>query len=151
MGKHILLIAICISTSSYILHAQQTPKQAVIDFFEAFHKQDTTALRSLSMASTELQSIHKDDSGQARIKTSTYTEFLSSIASIPQDASFKEMLLDYEVNEDDLMANVWTPYQFFYNGALIHCGVNSFQLIKQNDTWKIFYIVDTRITKNCKD
>ena len=48
------------------------------------------------------------------------------------------------------MANAWTPYQFWFNDQFSHCGVNSFQLIKVDNTWKIFFLVDTR-RKDCEE
>ncbi len=47
------------------------------------------------------------------------------------------------------MANAWTPYEFWYNGNFSHCGVNSFQLIKKDEKWKIIYLVDTRRKEGC--
>jgi len=45
---------------------------------------------------------------------------------------------------DGPLAMVWAPYHFYYNGTLLHCGVDSFQLIRTGGVWKILYIVDTR-------
>jgi hypothetical protein len=47
------------------------------------------------------------------------------------------------------MAAVWTPYNFYYNGQFSHCGVNSFQVIRFKDGWKIQYIIDTRRRTGC--
>ncbi len=50
---------------------------------------------------------------------------------------------------DGNMASVWVPYQFYYKGNFSHCGVNSFQLAKINNEWKIQYVIDTRRNDNC--
>ncbi|MEO1438417.1 MAG: nuclear transport factor 2 family protein, partial [Bacteroidota bacterium] len=44
----------------------------------------------------------------------------------------------------------WTPYSFFVNDQLQHCGTNAFQL-HQDSTfqWKIHQITDTRTRQNC--
>ena len=47
------------------------------------------------------------------------------------------------------MANVWTAYSFYFDGKFSHCGVNSFQLLKEAGEWKIFYLVDTRRKEGC--
>ena len=53
-------------------------------------------------------------------------------------------------NIDGKLAQVWVPYHFYLNGMLSHCGANSFQLMKENEDWKIISILDTR-RKNCAD
>jgi hypothetical protein len=48
------------------------------------------------------------------------------------------------------MAAAWTPYRFYRNGEFSHCGVNSFQLVKMAEGWKIVYIIDTRRKEPCE-
>ncbi|THD67708.1 nuclear transport factor 2 family protein [Robertkochia marina] len=129
---------------------EEAVKQVVVDFFEAFHKQDTAALRAMALPDSHMESIGKDEEGKIMLRKSTYDEFLGRIAGISPDMEFKEELTDYIVKVDGAMANAWTPYKFWINGELSHCGVNSFQMIKQDDTWRIFYIVDTRRREGCE-
>ena len=68
---------------------------------------------------------------------------MNNIASIPKDRTFEEKLLDFSIQVDANMANAWTPYEFWYNGNFSHCGVNSFPLIKEEDTWKIIYLEES--------
>jgi hypothetical protein len=35
------------------------------------------------------------------------------------------------------IATVWTPYDFWLNGAFSHCGIDSFELVKAADGWKL--------------
>jgi hypothetical protein len=49
------------------------------------------------------------------------------------------------------MATAWTPYNFYFNGKFSHCGVNNFVLVKQDNGWKIQYIIDTRRRQGCKE
>ncbi|WP_238584548.1 hypothetical protein [Chryseobacterium sp. Leaf180] len=51
---------------------------------------------------------------------------------------------------DGDLASVFTPYQFYYEGKLAHCGANSFQLVRKNGIWKIQYLIDTRRKDKCK-
>ena len=129
---------------------EKAAKQAVIKFFEAFHKQDTIALRAMTKGDVRLQSISVDKEGKSILNESKYGQFLKNIASIPKDRTFEEKLLDFNVQVDGNMANVWTPYEFWYQGKMSHCGVNSFQLMKEGDSWKIIYLVDTRRREGCK-
>ncbi len=122
----------------------------VIAFFNAFHKQDTLAMKELVYDSIKMQSIGRSKSGSVKLSTSSFDSFLQSIAGIPDTVNFEERILDYKVRVDALMANVWTPYEFYINNEISHCGVNNFQMIWDDNTWKIFYIVDTRHQEGCK-
>jgi hypothetical protein len=44
---------------------------------------------------------------------------------------------------------VWTPYAFYYDGNFSHCGVDSFQLARTAEGWKVVQIADTRRTQGC--
>ena len=150
MKKLLLLGAFCFTL---IVNAQKTEKEnvkaTIVKFFEAFHKQDTTMLKAMAKGDIIMQSISVDKEGKTVLQESDYSQFLKNIASIPKDRTFEEKLLDFNIQVDGNMANAWTPYEFWYNGNFSHCGVNSFQLIKVNDEWKIIYLVDTRRREGC--
>lgn len=133
------------------LQAQEDthPEETVVAFFNAFHQQDTLALKELIYDSVRMQSVQTKPDGTVKLSNSGFDAFLKSIASIPKEVIFEERILDYEVRTDGLMANVWTPYEFYINGEMSHCGVNSFQLMWIKKQWKIFYIVDTRKSESC--
>jgi hypothetical protein len=52
------------------------------------------------------------------------------------------------VHIDANMASVWTPYRLYFDGKFIHCGADSFQLVRTDGEWKIVYLIDTR-RKDC--
>ncbi len=150
--KKTVLITFLVITSQ--IYAQQSEEDAVkskiIAFFEAFHKQDTVALKSMASDKVTLQSIHTNKEGETVLNESEYEDFIKSIASIPKDNKFEEKLLDFSIQVDGKMANAWTPYEFWYQGNFSHCGVNSFQMIKEDGEWKILYLVDTRRRQGCR-
>ena len=149
------LILMVILSLGLNLNAQQseneTVKAKIIEFFDAFHKQDTTALKTMVTDKVILQSISTNKEGKTILKEEDFSKFIKSIASIPKDQTFEEKLLGFSIQVDGNMANAWTPYEFWYQGEFSHCGVNSFQLLKDNDEWKIIYLVDTRRSDNCKN
>ncbi len=121
----------------------------VLDFFEAFHAQDTVKLKSFAMNGIKLESVSMDAEGNTILTSDDYSKFLKSIASIPGEASFEEKLHEFRIEENGLLATVTTPYSFYYNGNFSHCGVNSFELVNFNGEWKIVYLIDTRTKENC--
>jgi hypothetical protein len=47
------------------------------------------------------------------------------------------------------IANVWGEYEFLRDGKFGHCGVDSFNLLKTAEGWKVATILDTEETTNC--
>ncbi|EDP69772.1 molecular chaperone DnaK [Flavobacteriales bacterium ALC-1] len=152
MKQVLFIFILCFGLS---INAQKSEtenvKATIIEFFDAFHKQDTTKLKAMVKEGIKMQSISVNKEGETVLQESDYNQFVKNIASIPKDRKFEEKLLDFSIQIDGHMANAWTPYEFWYNGNFSHCGVNSFQLIKEDDKWKVIYLVDTRRREGCQD
>ncbi len=61
-----------------------------------------------------------------------------------------EQIFNVRVNRSGNLASAWVPFAFYLDGKLSHCGVNSFQLIKQNSLWKIRYLMDNSYSGDCE-
>ncbi|WP_397362600.1 nuclear transport factor 2 family protein [Olleya sp. R77988] len=149
-----LFLLLLVSTLSFSQNPEQQKEQEkVIEsinlFFAGFHTQDSTLMQSVVYKDVVLQSISKTKDNESKLVTSDFSEFIKQIVSIPEDNTFLENLISFSVQIDGNMANVWTPYEFWFNDKKSHCGVNSFQLMKENNTWKIIYLVDTR--RKCEE
>ncbi len=128
------------------LNAQtETPQQAVEQFFEAFHKKDTSALRSFFNEHSTIRTIVNSENVKGLISTDELNDFLKMMASIPEDMQFLEKIEEYKVEVDGQLAHIWTPYSFYIDEKLSHTGVNSFVLTYSDDQWKIVHLIDTRI------
>jgi ketosteroid isomerase-like protein len=151
--KHITTFLLLLLTAT--IYAQTSEKQEVQttiqDFFKAFHNQDSTAIKQHVREGMILQTISANREGKVDVKTERLSNFLKSIASIPENVKFEEKLLSFNIQVDGAMANAWTEYEFWVNGNFSHCGVNSFQLFKDNGKWKVIYLVDTRRREGCKN
>lgn len=129
---------------SQIGWAQEADIRKAIDtFFDGFHARDTIKMQSVFAREIVLHSV-AEKATTAVLSAESPAQFSKSIASIPKDLKFQERLLSYKIQIDGSMAHVWTPYEFYINGKLSHSGVNSFQLFKDKDQWKITYCIDTR-------
>ena len=136
----IMFSSFCVSQND----EQEKAIETITTFFEGFHNQDSVLIKSVVYKAVVMQSISENTNRNLELTTTNFSDFIKQIVAIPKDHTFSEKLLSYSVQIDGNMANVWTPYQFWYNDKLSHCGVNSFQLLKVNQVWKIFYLVDTR-------
>lgn len=137
------------SKHSYPKSVDKEVQEIVEAFFKGFHAQDSTIIKEVVHPGVRMQSIGKNQTGEMILSSQDFSGFLASICSIPETTAFREEIHSYEVKMDGKMANVWTPYTFYINDAISHCGTNSFQLFKRDGVWKIFYIVDTRDREGC--
>jgi hypothetical protein len=121
-------------------------KQSIFVFFEGLQSADTLKIQSVCHKEMKLQSImEKNTIGNLSFESNE--EFYKSIASIPKNLKIEERILDYKIQIDGSMAQVWTPYEFYINDKLSHFGTNSFTLLLENNVWKIVHIIDTRRKK----
>lgn len=150
MKNKLLLIFLFLSFGTYAQTLEETlVKETIDDFFKAFHSKDSLAMQQVVSSTIYLQTVGRDKAGEFLLRTENYADLVRSITSIPDSVSFQERLTDYTIQIDEHMANAWVPYEFWLNGAFHHCGVNSFQLFKENDAWQIIYLIDTRRTEGC--
>lgn len=140
-----------VSCSTFAQLSEEISVRACINsFFEAFHRRDSTALRQTVGDGAVLQTVYTGADGKAVLKGESFNDFLKAIASIPKEKVFEEKLQSFRFEIDGALAHVWVPYEFWFDGRFNHCGVNSFQLFKNNDHWQIIYLIDTRRKEGCK-
>jgi Putative lumazine-binding len=128
--------------------AEEAIKKTINSLFVGMKTSDTTLLKTAFADSAILQTI-ADKDGSTKIITETVADFAKAVSKYPKSALDERIVFD-QVKVDGPLAIVWTPYQFYYNGTFMHCGVNSFQLVKIKEQWKIQYLIDTRRKKDCQ-
>ncbi|NAY90759.1 nuclear transport factor 2 family protein [Muricauda sp. JGD-17] len=131
--------------------SEEEIKQVIATFFDGFHKQDSSIIKSVVADRIVLQTTGKDREGKTRFREDKFSNFLASICSIPDSISFEEKLTAFSIQVDRTMANAWVGYEFWMNGQFSHCGINSFQLVDFDGNWKIIYLIDTRGRAGCLD
>lgn len=141
MRKVIVMVALFYLQTGF---AQESDvKQTIDTFFTAFHQRDTIAMKTVLADELVLHTVTEKASG-INLTVETRDGFLKSIASTPKSIKYEEKLLSWNIQIDGKLAHVWTPYEFYLNGTVVHTGVNSFQLYWKNGQWKIIYCADTR-------
>lgn len=150
MTRVIFYLVILISTTLFAQNEEEAKVKATLDtFFEGFHKGDTTLMKSVMMDKIIMQTAYRNKEGKDILVTDEPEKLINAIVTRTADQKWDERLLDYNIQIDGNMANVWTPYEFWFNGVFSHCGVNSFQLFKDGEQWKIIYLIDTRRKSSC--
>ncbi|SHI92518.1 3-methyl-2-oxobutanoate hydroxymethyltransferase [Pseudozobellia thermophila] len=133
-------------------NGEETEVRRTIDrFFDGFHKQDSLIIKETVSESIVLQTIANNEQGEALVKSQEFSAFLKSLVGIPKTTKFQEVITDWSIQIDGPMAHAWTDYEFKVDDAFHHCGVNSFQLVKDAEKgWQIIYLIDTRRKTDCK-
>ncbi|MEY4275208.1 MAG: hypothetical protein RL638_2156 [Bacteroidota bacterium] len=144
MRKYLFISLLFLSSTISAQKNQEKPaiKQVIQNMFLAMQTGDTALFRSCFAPSVIFQTIVTKDN-QTKVKTEDFEAFLTSLTKYPKGA-LDERIKFKSIKEDGTLAIVWTPYQFYYQGKYSHQGVNSFQLVKLGDAWKIQYLIDTR-------
>lgn len=149
--KLLLFLLITVITTSAVSAqtAEDSIKAVINKMFTGMKNSDTVMVKSCFTETAILQTFGKDKAGKTIITTETPGDFAKIIATIPAGAA-DEQIVFKDLKIDGPMAAVWTPFKLYFNGKFYSCGVNSFQLVRLNNEWKIQYILDTRRKTNCE-
>jgi len=90
-----------------------------------------------------------DSSGTPSVGVESLDQFLRAVDV--SGGAWNEQIYDVEVRVDANVASVWAPYTFYLSGRISHCGVNSIELLKDAEGWKITQITDTQRMEVCPD
>lgn len=150
MTRFICYLCIVLTSTLYAQQDEKVKVKAAVDtFFKGFHEGDTTLMKSVMMDKIVLQTTFTNKEGENIIVTDEPKKLMNAIANRTSNQKWDERLLNYSIQVDGIIANVWTPYEFWFNDTFSHCGVNSFQLFKDGEYWKIIYLIDTRRRVGC--
>lgn|SRR5690606_14054809 len=153
MRKAILLSGIlcCMFCFSAFSQSEEREIQAVIQsLFDAMRAKNAEQVAAAFSADAIMQTIVTKPEGNT-VGTNSVGDFAKRIGSTPAETQLDERISEYQIKVDGAMATAWTPYRFYLNGNFSHCGVNSFQLVKMGEGWKIVYIIDTRRKEPCEE
>jgi hypothetical protein len=150
--KRILFLLTVLVMASAVVNAQTTldsVKAAVNLLFEGMKGADAAKVQSAFADSAVLQTIVSNRQGNTVIRNEKISDFADFVGK-QQKGDADERIQFETIKIDGPLAIAWTPYKFYYKGQFSHCGVNSFQLVRLNGTWKIQYIIDTRRKEGCE-
>lgn len=129
---------------SVVANAQNGVGKPIVKMFDAMRAHDAASLRAQFTSNAQLQrlksngAIVNNDIDKFALAVSKSTKYLD------------EQLLAIKTHQSDNLASAWTPYVFYIDGEISHCGVNSFQLVKVDKQWKIQYLIDNVHSGDCK-
>lgn len=138
-----LLIFSFIQCSTETNGANDESVEAVItEFFDAMKASEGDQLRSLITNETTLKTVTVADV-EPVLRETSFDRFITSVEG-SEPGTLDEQLTSLTIHVDDNLATAWMGYRFYRGEEFSHCGVNTMNLLKKSDGWKIVTIVDTR-------
>jgi hypothetical protein len=123
-------------------------KHTVNQFFEGMRTSDSTLIKTSLAPTAVFQTVIQQKDGTTAVETEEIQKFVTAVTQ-PHPQVYDERITFDQVKIDANLAMVWAPYKFYVGETFSHCGVDAFQLVKLNGTWKIQYIIDTRRKDAC--
>ncbi|MBE7176130.1 MAG: nuclear transport factor 2 family protein [Mucilaginibacter polytrichastri] len=111
--------------------------------FTGMRTSDSALVHSAFAANAVLQTVTDAADGSASAGGDRLEDFLLAVAKSKKE-SWDEKISDPQVHIDGNLAAVWAGYTFLLGGKLHHVGIDSFQLVKERDGWRIVYLIDTQ-------
>ncbi|MGB5820770.1 MAG: nuclear transport factor 2 family protein [Saonia sp.] len=150
MKNIFLTLIILIGFSSHAQNVDQVSVERVIKtFYDGFNAKDSIKMQKMLSKDFLYQDVD-EVYGKKVVKTEDISTVIKTIASIPNTTQFRQELGALKVNVDGQIANVWVDYKFYLYDAYYHCGVSSFQLVKEDGGWKIISLLDHHSKEACK-
>ncbi len=149
MKRFLILIFIPFLTASQPdpLGDVESVRETILNLFEAMEQADGELLRSVVTEDATLNTV-QGSAGGAELSSTDMNRFIEMVEGA-DPGLLREEILYISVNIDGDLATAWMDYHFYRGEEFSHCGVNSMNLIRKNEGWKIFSIVDTRRTEDC--
>jgi hypothetical protein len=142
------VLAVALSSTALSAQVPSGARAAVDRLFEGMRSADPDMVREVLAPDVRFAMVQGDES-PATVGVQTVAGWLDGIGR--SQGRWDERIYDVEVRTDADMASVWAPYTFYLDGEISHCGINSIELLRDGEGWKITQISDTRRTEGCPD
>ena len=118
----------------------------IAGLFAAFEAGDAAAmLRHVHPAGRVTASGARGD-GASNVRQQSWAEFAGRVRP---DRAFTERISDPVIDIDDDIAMVWAPFVVRVGGKVTNCGVDHFDLVRENGTWKVMNLTFSSRTTGC--
>ena len=155
--KKLLLLAfisstLCTSAQNDVSPKEYTEKEIILtieNLFKGMQTSDSALVHSTFHNSVSMRTTYvSKKTNKLMMKQENLKDFLTAIAT-PKKELWNERISNLIIHVDGNLAQTWMDYSFYIDDHFSHCGVNSIQLIRLEDGWKISDIADTRRRDEC--
>lgn len=119
----------------------------IVRLFDGLAKRDSAIILAAMRADGVATTVSEKPDGTRAIRRLSATDFAAGIKPGPE--RFEERLTDPAIEIDGDIAMVWGHYVFLIDGKVHHCGVDHFDMVRENGSWKIAAITWSSRTEGC--
>lgn len=142
-------LAACIATPALAADAEDAAVLAQVQrFFDGLGSQDAAAMEAALLPDAVLTAQRFQADGRVVLARRPGSAF---VASVKGQSGLAERMWDPVVMRRGPIAMVWAPYEFLLNGKTTHCGIDVFDLVKVEGTWKIAHLMWTQEPQACEE
>ncbi len=143
-----LTLLISCSTFTYAQTSRDEILKTVTNLFDAMKAGDSAQAHSCFGKNAIFNTVEKDKTGKTFLNITQLPRFLNAIGTAHKE-EWNEVMWNPTVLQDGDLAEVWANYAFYIGKTFSHCGVDAFQLVKEETGWKIVHLNYTRKKDDC--
>lgn len=117
-------------------------------FFQSMTERDTLTAKSILTEDGQYYAMRNDENGIFQ-RTISHQDYIHRLAT--GEDLVQERIWNPTIKVHKLIAMVWAPYDLYIDGKFLHCGVDSFSLIKTEEGWKIAGTIFTMEPEGCEE
>ena len=115
--------------------------------FDGLARRDSATVLAAMRADGSATSASEKADGTRNVHHMTAAEFAAAIKPGPE--RYQERISDPAIEIDGDIAMVWAPYAFLVDGKVHHCGIDHFDLVRENGAWKVQNVTWSSRTTGC--
>lgn len=144
----IFLITDVATAQNNVRNEKEDVQQVINTMFDGMREGDSAKVSSVFRKDVRMYTSYRKNTGEAVLHEGALSEFLQAVGTA-HDEIWDEKIYDTTIQIDGDIAQVWTDYSFYIGETFSHCGVDAFQLVRENNKWLIINLMDTRRKENC--
>jgi len=126
---------------------EQLVMRPVNAVFAGIAARDAAAINAQLLPGGSATIITEEPGGGRATARRTWPEVLTHFQPGPE--KFEERLSDPAIETDGSVAMVWGNYVFLIDDKVHHCGIDHFDLVRDNGVWKIANVTWSQRTAGC--
>jgi putative lumazine-binding protein len=120
---------------------------ATIDrLFAAFESGDSAAMLRQVYPDGRVTASGTRGDGASNLRVQSWVTFADRITP---ERAFRERIANPTVQVDDDIALVWAPFVVCVRGKVSNCGIDHFDLVRENGVWKVMNLTFSSRTTGC--
>ena len=117
--------------------------------FAAFEAGDRAALLRHVFPDGRVTASGTRGDGASDLRQQTWTQFAEQ--RVKPESAFQERISDPAIEIDGDIAMIWAPFVVRVGGKVTNCGVDHFDLVRENGAWKAMNLTFSSRTTGCPD